>query len=905
MLTFRWPVKLAVMLLAVVSFHSSAAQLTNLRCEYLTNPLGIDSNKPRLSWEIESNLRGERQTAYQVLVASRPEQLETNQADLWDSGKVASGRSIQVEYGGRPLASRSRCWWRVRIWDKNGNPSPWSKPAFWSMGLLTPGDWRGQWVGAGELGTANANPAVLLRREVSLKSKPVRATVYISGLGYYELYVNGARVSDHVLDPGFTDYTQRVLYITYDVTSALSPGANALGVILGNGWYHAPTPDLFGFEKAPWKSWPKLLLNLDVEYADGTRESIDSGPGWKWSTGPITFNGIRGGETYDARQERPGWNRAGYDDRAWKPAIPAIAPKGRLSAQAMPPMRITQIVPAVNLTEPKPGVYLYDLGVNLTGWARFEAHGKPGEKIRLDFNELLLPDGTLDLKNSHSHTYGRFQTGELILGDDGHGVFEPRFTYHGFRYVEITGLSRRPALADLTGAWVHTDWQSAGEFSCSNAKINLLQKAVRRTLSNACHSIPGEEATREKMGWTQDGLNTMEPAIYNYDAAAVYTKYLHDMIDAQEPNGHVPCIVPTDGWCKTKPGGAPPDYSDPWWGGTMPYVAWKLYEYYGDRRVLEEAYDPMRRWADYLTGTSKDHLVDWWLGDWQEAGTSGRPKRTPIPETSTAGYYFCVKAVADAARLLSKPADVKKYDALAAEIRESYNRHFYHPETGEYAKDSQTSMALTLWLGLEPDGQRQKILDALMANIHQWRDHTSTGFVGVMPEMFGLVDWGYPALAYKIATQEDYPGWWQMIADGTSTLGEALDKLDGSRTHPFGSAIGAWYFRSLAGIRPDLAEPGFKHVLLKPIVVGDLKFVEASYHSMYGRIAVKWQRDGANLEFDATVPANTTATIYLPSRDLDSISQPEGVRFLGRQGSASVFEAGSGDYHFRSVLPSE
>jgi alpha-L-rhamnosidase len=896
---------IVLILLAVASQCARGAQPVNLRSEYLTDPLGLDSPRPRLSWVIESDLRGERQTAYQVLVSTRPELLESGHPDLWDSGKVASDRSIQVEYEGKPLASRTRCWWRVRLWDKNGSPSPWSKTALWSMGLLRPGDWRGQWVGAGELGTADANPAVLLRKDISLKGKPVRATAYISGLGYYELYINGKRISDHVLDPGFTDYNRRVLYITYDVTAEIGAGANAMGVILGNGWYHSPTPDLFSFEKAPWKSWPKMILNLDLEYPDGSHETVASDRGWKWSTGPITFNSIRSGETYDARQERPGWDRPGYDDRDWKPAIAADAPAGRLSAQAMPPMRVTETVRPVKLTEPKPGVYLFDLGVNLTGWARLETRGKPGEKISLDFNELLLPDGTLDLKNSHSHTYGRYQTGELILGGDGHGVFEPRFTYHGFRYVQITGASQPPKLDDLSGRGVHTDWSTAGEFSCSNSKINLLQKAVLRTLSNACHSIPGEEATREKMGWTQDGLNTMEPAIYNYDAATVYSKYLQDMIDAQEANGHVPCIVPTDGWCKTAAGGAPPEYSDPWWGGTMPYVAWKLYEYYGDRRVLEQAYDPMRRWADYMTGTAKDHVVDWWLGDWQEAGASGRPKRTPIPETSTAGYYYCVKAVADAARLLEKQSDAEKYYALASQIKESYNRHFYHSETGEYAKDSQTSMALTLWLGLEPDGERRKILERLVTNIHQWRDHTSTGFVGVMPEVFGLVDWGYPDLAYKIVTQEDYPGWWQMIADGNSTLGEALDKLDGSRAHPFGSAIGAWYFRSLAGIRPDLSKPGFKHIVLKPIVVGDLKFAEASYNSMHGRIAVNWRRDGDKLQLEATIPANTTATVYVPSRDSKSVTPPEGVQFLRREGGASVFEAGSGNYRFTSVLPGE
>jgi alpha-L-rhamnosidase len=736
----------------------SALRPVSLLCEYLVNPLGIDAVMPRLRWVFESKPgeRGRRQTAYQILVATSEAKLRAGQGDLWDSGKTESNQSAQVPYRGKPLQSRLRCWWKVRVWDEKGRPPAWSQPAHWSMGLLSPGDWQGDWIGS-DIGQDDPH-AVYLRRVMPLAKRPTRATAYISGLGYYELYLNGKRVGDHVLDPGFTDYDQRVLYVTYDVTGSLSLGTNIAGVVLGNGWYHPITPDAFRFEKAPWRQVPRLLVNLDLDYADGSHETLTSDSSWKWSTGPLVFNCIRAGETYDARLELPRWNEPNYDDSGWKPAVAVMAPKGRLRAQMEPPIRITETVKPVKLTEPKPGVYLFDLGVNLTGWARFEATGEPGQKITLEYNEVLRPDGTLDMKHSHGHTYGRYQTDELILNRQGRGAFEPRFTYHGFRYVQVTGLTRKPALLSLLARGVHTDWETAGEFSSSNPKINKLEEAVRRTLSNSAHSIPGEEPTREKMGWTQDGLNTMEAALYNFRAAPVYTQYLYDMIDAQEANGHVPPIVPTSGWGRTEPDGSPPDYSDPWWGGTLPYVAGKLYEYYGDRRALEEACEPMKRWVDYLTSTAKDHLVDWRLGDWLEIGKSGRPKRTPIIQTSTAGYYFCVMAVVRTAELLGRPDDAQKYRQLAEQIKTSFNRHFFDPQTGLYAPESQTSQVLPLYLDMVPEGKRELVLQRLIENIHEHKDHMTTGFVGVMPMLLSLPDWGYEDLGYTVAMQEDVPG---------------------------------------------------------------------------------------------------------------------------------------------------
>jgi alpha-L-rhamnosidase len=887
------------------------------RCEYLVNPLGIDPPHARLQWVLETppGERGKKQTAYQILVAASDATLRADRGDLWDSGKVESNQSAQVPYGGKPLAPRQRCWWKVRVWDERGKPSGWSEPALWSMGLLNPGDWQGGWIG-GEIGMNDAH-AVYLRRALKLSQRPTRATAYICGLGYYELYLNGKRVGDHVLDPGFTDYDKRALYVTYDVTGQLLSGANAVGVVLGNGWYHAVTPDLFGFEKAPWRQPPKLLINIDVDYADGTRETIASDTSWKWSTGPLVFDCIRGGETYNAGLAMPGWNAPNFNDSSWKPAVAASAPKGRLSAQMEPPLRITETRKPVKLSEPKPGVYLFDFGGNLTGWVKFAAQGEPGQKITLEYNEVLNPDGTLDMKNSHSHTYGRYQTDELILNAQGNGTIEPGFTYHGFRYVQVTGLKTKPALASIEAMGVHTDWESAGEFSCSNPKINRLEAAVRRTLDYSAHSMPGEESTREKMGWTQDGLNTMEAAVYNFRAAPVYTKYMFDMIDAQEANGHIPPIVPDDGWQLSKPDGSPPEFSDPWWGGTLPYVAWKLYEYYGDERVLEEAYEPMKRWVDYMSRNSKDHLTDWSLGDWLEVGSEGRPNRTPIIETTSVGYYFCTMAVVRAAELLGMTDDAQQYRQLAEQIKTSFNQHFLNAQAGEYTPETQTDEALPLYFEMVPEDKRQEVLGHLLADVHEHHDHVTTGFVGIMPMLHGLADWGYEKLDYTVAMQADGSGFLQMIADGWSTLGERLENSPGmdtggtSRFHPFGACIGSFLFREIAGIRTDPAGPGFEKIVIRP-VLGNLAWARARYDSIRGPIATDWKREGSRFTLRVSIPANTTATVYLPAKGPEAITengkplaQATGVKFLRIESGRALVAIESGEYSFAMQLTGE
>ena len=1054
------------------------------RCEYHVNPPDVDALQPRLSWVLSSEKRGQQQTAYRVLVASAPNTLAKDEGDLWDSGKVVSDETSHVVYAGKPLRSRMRAWWKVRVWDQNGQVSKWTAPAQWTMGLLQPGDWHGEWIGASELlraysktGKDDANrngyhareskseaeekwvqvelraaarlnsvrlhparpfnfspdtpgfgfplrfkievsddlefhtssliadqtttdypnpgdkaqdfqvggktgryvrvtanklwrrpdgtycfalgelqvmadgtnvalgtlvashdsveaagwstryltdglnlvgtraavedqaPAILLRREIRLKQKPARALVRLCGLGYAELYLNGQKVGDHVLDPGFTDYTRRVLYVTHEVTGLLAAGDNAIAVVLGGGWYDMPTPDVWGFHLAPWIAPPKLLLDLELEYPDGTRQIISSDANWKWSTGPIVFNSVRGGETYDARREQAGWDRTGFNDSNWKPAKIATGPAGCLQAQQHPPIRITRSIRPVKLTEPKLGVYVFDLGVNIAGWAQLRTRGAAGQVVTLQFNELLNPDGTVNTGQNADLTRGRFQTEKFILQGEGLEVFEPRFTYHGFQYVQITGLTEKPSLDSLTGRWVHTDPEPAGEFACSNPLINRIQEIILRTQLNNLHGIPTDCPQREKIGWTQDGCVSMEEAIYNFQMATFYTKWFRDMLDAQDPNGHACPIAPSPSWGLSNPDGTPGVLSDPWWGGAIVRTPWQLYRYYGDRRVLEEAYPAMVRYLDYVAQHAPGRIAWSQEGDWLEVDSGGPSRRTPPTLASTAAYFWYADIVRQTATILNRPVEAKKYAELSAAIRESFNQRFLSPDTGLYPADSQTAPALALHFGLAPEDKRARIAGDLVRNIQETRtNHLSTGIVGTLYLFYALTDMGFSDLAYRILVQESSPSWSHMLREGATTVWEAWNG-GGSRNHPALGSIGAWFYQTLAGIRPDPDGPGFKRIIIKPEIVGDLTWARGGFNSIHGRIVSDWKREGGTLTLRVTIPPNTTATVYVPTKNAAAIqesgkpaSQAEGVKYVRQEGRATVFQVGSGEYVFTTTF---
>ena len=873
-----------------------AVTIEGLRCEYQVNPLGLDTPQPRLSWLLQSLQRAQRQTGYQILVASTLEKLAANIGDLWDSGRLDSDQSIQVDYQGQPVRSRQTCFWKVRVWDKEGKATRYSEPAFWEMGLLQPGDWHGQWI-ARDTDT-NAPSAPLLRRAFRLDAPVAQARVYICGLGYYELRINGKKIGDHILDPGFTRYDKRALYVTYDVTEALRQGSNAIGVILGNGWQNVQTRAFWSFDTAPWRAAPKLLMELRIRLADGRTAIVPTDGRWKAGDAPITFNSIYSGESYDARLEQPGWDTANFDDARWAAAQIVAAPKGRLAAQTMPPIKITETISPVQISQPKPGVFVYDFGQNFAGFARLNAAGPAGTRVTLKYSERLAPDGTLDQTAIAKYIVEldptqEFQTDHYTLSGQGTESWQPRFVYHGFQYVEVTGAPAALTLDNLTGCFVHSAVAEAGRFSSSNPLLDRIWTAGRWSYLSNLEGLPTDCPHREKNGWTGDAHLAAEQGLLNYDAAAVYEKWIEDIADEQRPDSEVPGIVPTGGWGYQWGNG-------PAWDSAFLLIPYYLYEYCGDTRPLTSHYLAMRQYVDLLSRKAQVSIIDWGRNDWAPFKTD-----TPADITSTSYYFQDALVVAKAAELLGYRGDERKYLALAARVKTAFNQKFFHPDTGSYGNGSQTSLSCALYQGLTETRQRAAVVSDLVAGLAQNDNHIDTGILGAKYLLNALTENGRADLAYEIATHRTAPGWGWWMESGANTLWEQWDGT-GSRNHIVFGDILAWFDKALAGLNPDPQSPGFKHTIFKPRVVGDLEWVKASHDSMYGPIKCAWAIKDGRFTYEVSIPPNTTATVFLPRNGEGAIEESGhpvvggvgGIGGIERQGQWTVLDIGSGSYSF-------
>ncbi len=900
----KWTAAFLVVLMATVLLGNTAcvdaapAQVDRLRCEYLENPQGIDVVRPQLNWSMRSQQRAERQTAYRVLVATSAETLQKDQGDLWDSGKVASDQSLHVEYAGKPLASYQRCYWKVQLWDKDDKPTAWSTPAFWSMGILEPASWQAKWIAHTEdlpydVAWTQTSPSPVFRKKFEIK-QPIRtATVSVCGLGFYELHLNGGRVGDHVLDPSFTRYDKRALYVTYDVTGQVKQGVNAIGAMLGNGWYNSHSRCVWDFDKAPWRDRPKLLVQLRIELADGSVQTIATDGSWRATIGPLVRDAIRNGEVYDARREMPGWDAPQFDDGAWKAATVVEGPKGVLRAQLMPPARVTETIAPVAITEPKPGVFIVDMGQNLAGWAQLKLSGPAGSRVVLRYSERLNPAGLIERETIAMHvSKGPFQTDTYILKGQGEESWEPRFTYHGFRYVEVTGFPGKPTKENFRARVVHTAFEKAGSFECSNGLLNTIQKHTLWSYrGNFVDGYPTDCPHREKNGWTGDAHLAAEQAMYNFDNAAAYRKWMNDFKDEQQPDGNVAAIIPTSGWGYAWGNG-------PAWDSAYVLIPWYLYQYYGDTSVLAEHYDGMKRYVDFMTSKSKDNLVSHGLGDWVPAKTV-----TPEIVTSSGYYYVDATIVARSAALLGKNDDAKKYADLAQKIRTAYNKTLYKGD-GIYANGSQTALSCAVYQGLVAPEEKDRVIAKLAANVESQNGHLDVGILGAKYLFRTLSDNGKHEVAFRIATQTTAPSYGDWIGRGATTLWE--DWGDGaSRNHIMFGDISAWFYQTLAGIQLDPSQTAFKRAIIRPQPVGDLTWVKAEHESPYGTIACRWRIEAGKLTVQATVPANTTALVYIPARDEASVreggqqaSTVPGVKFVRMDGGAAVYEVGSGQYEF-------
>lgn len=910
----------ALILLSIhFSYGSNAVskfQIIDLRCESFSNPLGIGVTKPRLGWNIETSTRNWMQSSYQIIVASDSIKLSQNIGDLWNSGRVKSNQNLYIEYGGNHLKSRQLCWWKVKVWDNKGFNSTWSAPQCWKMGILTPDEWRAKWIcsdiqlkeyqkflrGFTDFGmepeteiwdwatkirkitdTVENAPAVYLRKTFDSQKKVQSAFVSVCGLGLYKLYLNGQRIGNSYLDPAFSDYQKRVYYSTYDVTQHIQHGENSIGTILGNGWYNLIIPHALRYYAADYIAPPKLLLELNITYTDGSVKTVSSDSTWKYLTdGPIQFNCLLGGETYDANKEITGWDRNGFNDKNWKTALSADAPEGRLMPQKVYPVIKAETYPAKSIKFKDQSVVV-DFGKELTGWCRMKIKGKKGEAIIIKY------------PGSPGHTLGRYQTCKYVFKGDKEEVYEPRFCYNGFQTVEITGLDYQPDLNDFTAQVVCTVLPVVGSFECSNEKFNRLQDIIIHTIKNYVVHIPNDP-TREKAGWTQDVETAFDVTAYNFDCAAMYCKWQQDFLDIQHNNGYVPPVVPSRFDGQTING--------PWWGGMIVYLPWKIYQNFADLGILEESYPAMKKQVDYLTSISDNHIIKWGLGDWMEPG-SVRPVKTPVPLTSTIAFYYFSNIVSQTAHLLGKTEDEKKYAVLAGDIKKSYNQTFLNDKTGEYALGSQASQLLSLTLRLVPADKEKIVRQALLRRIEADSMHLSTGFVATPFLLNGLTDLGYPKVAYTMATQNTYPSWFDMVFNhGNTVLKEAWD--GGLVQMPsLAGPIGSWFYSSLAGIKQDPSIAGFKKIIIDPISDTGLSWAKGSYKSIQGNIISSWKRENGTFTLNVKIPANTQAKVYLPTTDIQRIYE-NGISVMKNKDFGSIYLengktivlTGSGNYAF-------
>lgn len=1070
---------LRITLCGTVVAAAPSLQVERMRCEYLTNPLGIDCTEPRLSWNVvaeDATARGLAQSAYQILVASSADRLARDDGDLWDSGRVASDKSIQVAYAGRALTSRQECYWKIRIWDQDGTPSAWSAPAHWTMGLLEASDWHAKWIGLdGDLpaaaladtnwiwypeGEANravpagvryfrrtfelpadrrikraelqatvdnemvatvngrdvgiqndyrsacvvdltqrlkagknliavtatnrepdSNPAGLVgkltiefdagpplvivtddqwrsssetsagwntdaefddsswkpaqvvgpvgmqpwgevlaaedrrlparyvRKEFHVDKPVRRATVSMSGLGLSELYLNGKKVGDEVLSPGSAEYPKREFYVTHDVTNELRSGANAVGVILGNGRFYSMRG------RANWGmphyGYPKLLLNLHIEYDDGSVADIVSDGTWKITdAGPIRANNEYDGEEYDARREMFGWSEAGFDDSAWQSAELVDAPGGVVAAQMIEPIRVVETLRPVKITEPSPGVYIFDMGQNMVGWCRLKVAGPAGTTVSLRHAETLKPDGTLYLANLR----GAKVTDKYTLRGEGEETWEPRFTYHGFRFVEVIGYPGKPTLDSLTGCVVHDDLARSGQFACSNELINQIYKNIVWGTRGNYRSIPTDCPQRdERQGWLGDRSEESMGESYIFDIAALYSKWLTDMEDAQRASGSIPDVCPAH-W---------PFYSDNvTWPSSSIIIPNMLYRQYGDVRIIARHYNSAKRWIDYMGGFVQDGIIERdSYGDWcvppedPKLIHSQDPARiTNKALLATSYFYHDLRLMGQYATMLDKQEDAREFSRRADELADAFNRRFLKHDLGQYDNGTQTSCVLPLRFGLVPAADRQPVFEHLVDKIErETHGHIGTGLIGGQYLNRVLSDHGRADLSYTIASQSDYPSWGYMVREGATTIwelwnGNTADPAMNSHNHVMlvGDLV-IWLYEYLAGIAPDDANPGFKHLVMRPQRVDGLDWVKVSYLSPYGMIRSQWQQDGEKFDWRVSLPANTSATIYVPAEDADHVTEggtpaasADGVKAVGYDAGRAVYEVSSGDYHFVS-----
>lgn len=916
---------LAISLL--VTFISNGQILpVNLTAEMAENPLTVVQNQLRLSWQLVSKESNSSQIGYQILVASSEEKLKEDFGDIWDSGRVNSNKNLQISYGGSPLKNETKYFWKVKVWNQEGEMSKWSKNAFFRTAPLE-SELNPIWIGAITKADSHlpegrnfhsatykrekkdaiinasdslSRRSIMLRKPFELKKEIKEAVVYISGLGHYELTINGKKVGNSQFAPLWTDYDKTVNYNVYELNAKeLQKGENVIGVLLGNGMYNtlAERYTKFFVSFGP----PTLFFKMKVVYKDGSSETIKSDGSWKYSKSPITYNSIFGGEDYNANLEQKNWNRKGFKDSGWNKVVIQEAPKGTLRPQTATPITIQKQYEVKTSKELKPNFFVFDMGQNLSGFPTIKVKGKKGQTVRVWVGESLNEDGTVGQgKSGKPHYY------DYTLKGDGTEEWTPKFSYYGFQFIQIENINYKetkdknlPTIVELKSNFIYNSAGEAGSFVCSNELFNKTHEIINYAIKSNFQSVFTDCPQREKLGWLEEIHLNGPGLLFNYNLENFIPATMQNISDSQRDNGLIPSIVPE----YIIFGG---DFTDsPEWGLTGVILPWMYYEYYGDASLIEKYYPVMKNYVDYLESKSKNHIVSHGLGDWYDYGThpAGYSKNSPIALSATSHFYYGASLVAKAAKLLNKTEDIQIYETLTADIKTAFNKEFFNEETKQYGTNSQFSNAVPVFMDIVEPQYKEAVMQNLIADIKVKGDRLTTGDVGNRYLFQALARNDENETMFKMNNHYDAPGYGFQIKYGVTTLTEQWDPRKGnSYNHFMMGQIEEWFYQSLAGINADPEKPGFKHFFIQPEAVGDMTFAKAEYQSVYGKIVSSWEKKDGKFILEVEIPVNTSATIKLPVAQNSEIRIDKKVVRTGFDGNKPTLEFGSGKYTIECQL---
>ena len=906
--------KLLILFFAV---HLAGICLAQVKVQYLltenkVDPISIDAINPRLSWQLNAgDKRSVMQTAYELKVSS----LGEGKHEVWKTGKVMSEESMYITYKGEPLVAGQKYVWQVRVWDNTGKASAWSEPASWRMGLLTPADWKAKWITPGFVEDSVNRPSPLFRKGFSLTKKVQSAIAYVTSHGLYEAQINGKRVGDAFLTPGWTTYNKRLQYQAYDVTNLLQPGANAVGATLGSGWYRGHIG--FSHQQNYYGKDIALLFQLEVTYTDGTTATIISDESWKSSTGPVRFAEIYAGATIDNRMQQKNWSTATFDDKSWSGVTVNDYTKNTLVATVNEPVTKHETFKPIKIFKTPKGEEVIDFGQNLVGWVQMKVRGNAGDTIKLSHAEILDKPGNFYTENLRA---ARAQDIYILKGG-GEEVFEPQFTWQGFRYIKVEGYKKDLNAADFTAIALYSDMKPAGTFSCSNDMINKLQHNIQWGQKGNFLDVPTDCPQRdERLGWTGDAQVFSRTATYNMNVHNFFTKWLKDVAADQYPSGSVPFVIPDVlGNNKNEAGGSTG------WSDVSTIIPWNMYLAYGDKQILENQYSSMKAWVKFMQDKSKNDLwnTGFHFGDWLfysvNDDTDGSSAITNKYLIAQCFYAHSTQLMINTAKVLGKKDDEAYYTDLLAKIKKAFFNEYVTPN-GLISSDTQTAYVLALEFDMLPENLRAQAAQRLANNIARYRNHLTTGFLGTPYLCHVLSRFGHADVAYGLLLQDTYPSWLYPVKMGATTIWERWDGIrpDGSLETPtmnsynhyaYG-AIGDWMYRVTAGIDTKEDGPGYKQIIIKPTIGGNLSTVAADYETNYGKVSSHWKIDGSNLLLDVEIPANTTATIYIPGNNSSTITESgkaianaPGMKTGDTADGYVAVNVGSGVYHFSTAKP--